>query len=46
MCSSEDLFANNEAYLPRSGYEMDESFVDNQTLKKTLSEMWIKVKAN
>ena len=35
----------NEAYLPRSGYEKDEVFVDNQTLKKTLSELWIKVKA-
>lgn len=46
MTSSEDLFAGNAAYLPRSGYEMDESFVDNMTLKKTLSEMWIKVKAN
>lgn len=46
MTSSEDLFAGNEAYMPRSAYEMDESFVDNQTLKKTLSEMWIKVKAN
>lgn len=46
MTTSEDLFAGNAAYLPRSGYEADESFVDNQTLKKTLSEMWIKVKAN
>lgn len=46
MTTSEDLFADNAAYLPRSGYEMDESFVDNQTLKKTLSELWIKVKAN
>lgn len=46
MTSSEDLFAGNAAYLPRSGYEKDESFVDNLVLKKTLSEMWIKVKAN
>ena len=46
MVTSDDLFAGNAAYLPRSGFELDESFVDNQTLKKTLSEMWIKVKAN
>lgn len=30
----------------RSGYEKDEVFHDNQTLKKILSELWIKVKAS
>lgn len=39
------LFAENEAYVPRAGYEKDEVFQDNQTLKKTLAELWIKVKA-
>ncbi len=39
------LFADNEAYLPRAGYEKDEVFVDNQVLKKELAELWIKVKA-
>ena len=39
------LFEENEAYLPRSGYEKDEVFVDNQVLKKELAELWIKVKA-
>ena len=39
------LFAENEAYLPRSGYDKDEVFVDNQVLKQTLSELWIKIKA-
>ena len=39
------LFADNEAYLPRSGYEKDEVFVDNQVLKQKLAELWIKVKA-
>ena len=44
--SGEDgLFAENEAYLPRSGYDKDEVFVDNPVLKKTLAELWIKVKA-
>lgn len=45
MTTSEDLFASNEAYLPRDGYALDESFHDNPVLKKTLSELWIKVKA-
>lgn len=39
------LFAENEAYLPRFGYEKDEVFEDNPVLKKTLAELWIKVKA-
>ena len=43
MSSSEDLYADNEAYTPRTGYEFDEVFHDNIVLKKTLSELWIKV---
>jgi len=44
--SGEDgLFADNEAYLPRAGYEKDEVFSDNQVLKERLTELWIKVKA-
>lgn len=35
----------NPAYLPRSGYEKDEVFRFNETQKKILSELWIKVKA-
>ena len=31
--------------LPRSGYEKDEMFHDNQTLMRELSKLWIKVKA-
>lgn len=45
MVSSEDLYAENAAYLPRSGYEMDEMFHDNQILMRELSKLWIKVKA-
>ena len=45
MTSSEDLYAENAAYLPRSGYENDEMFHDNQTLMRELSKLWIKVKA-
>ena len=37
-------YADNVAYLPRSGYEKDEFFHDNETLRKRLSELWIKVK--
>lgn len=38
-------YAENEAYLPRSGYETDEYFHDNETLRAKLSELWIKIKA-
>ena len=45
MTSSEDLYAENAAYLPRSGYEAYEMFHDNQVLMRELSKLWIKVKA-
>ena len=45
MTSSEDLYADNAAYLPRSGYDKDEMFHDKQTLMRELSRLWIKVKA-
>jgi spermidine/putrescine transport system substrate-binding protein/spermidine/putrescine transport system permease protein len=44
--SGEDgYFADNEAYLPRDGYDKDEVFEDNQVLKERLTQLWIKVKA-
>lgn len=39
------LYEGNDAYLPRSGYDKDEVFRDNEFLRKRLSELWIKVKA-
>ena len=45
MTTSEDLYAENAAYLPRSGYDKDEMFHDNQVLMRELSKLWIKVKA-
>ncbi len=43
--SSEDGdYYGNAAYLPRSGYELDEFYHDNETLRRQLSELWIKVK--
>ena len=45
MTSSEDLYADNAAYLPRSGDDKDEMFHDNQTLMRELSRRGIKVKA-
>lgn len=45
MTSSEDLYADNAAYLPRSGYDKDEMFHDNQVLMRELSKLWIKAKA-
>lgn len=37
-------YEDNEAYLPRAGYEKDEFYHDNEVLRKELSELWIKVK--
>ncbi|MCI6272235.1 MAG: ABC transporter substrate-binding protein [Erysipelotrichaceae bacterium] len=37
-------YESNDAYLPRSGYEKDEVFKYNETLKKELSDLWIRVK--
>lgn len=38
-------YFENEAYLPRQGYEKDEIFKDNEVLRTRLSELWTKVKA-
>ena len=45
MSTQEDLYAENEAYYPRSDYELDEMFHDNVTLQRELSKLWIRVKA-
>ena len=42
----EGLYGAYEAYVPRDGYEKDEIFEDNQIIKKTIAELWIKVKAS
>lgn len=39
------IYEGNEAYTPRSGFENDEIFHDNEFLRQKLSELWIKVKA-
>jgi len=36
-------YEGNDAYLPRTGYEKDEFYHDNETLRTRLSELWIKV---
>lgn len=38
-------YADSSAYIPRTGYELDEVFVNNEAMKKKLSELWIKIKA-
>ncbi len=45
MTGEGGYYADNEAYLPRDGYEKDEIFKDNEVLKQKLAELWIKVKA-
>ena len=37
-------YYENEAYIPRSGYDKDEYFHNNEVMKKMLSDLWIKVK--
>lgn len=37
-------FEENPAYMPRVGYAKDEVFQHNETLKKILADLWIKVK--
>ena len=44
LSGPDGTYEGNAAYIPRAGYEKDEMFHDNETLKKTLSELWIKVK--
>lgn len=39
-------YAENEAYLPRSGNEKDEVFQDKPILKQKIAELWLKVKAS
>lgn len=45
MTESGGDYENNSAYLPRSGYDKDEIYRDNEVLRQKLSELWIKVKA-
>ena len=46
MSSEGGEYFGNEAYIPRTGYEKDEVFRDNQVLKEKLANLWIKVKAS
>lgn len=39
-------FYGNDAYVPRSGYELDEVFHDNDVIRAKLSELWLRVKAS
>lgn len=45
VLKEDGLYVGNEAYIPRSGYEKDEVYTDDEFLRKKLSELWIKVKA-
>ena len=42
---AENEYAENAAYLPRDGYDKDEVFEDNETMRQKLSQLWLKVKA-
>ncbi len=42
--TGEGDFSEIEAYIPRSGYEKDEVFEFNPSVKKMMAELWAKVK--
>lgn len=42
----ESDYSDINAYSPRVGYAQDESFKDNENLKKTLGDLWIRVKSS
>lgn len=45
--SSEDGdYFENEAYQPRTSYELDECFHDNEEIRRIMSEKWVKVTIN
>lgn len=39
-------YEGNIAYIPRLGYEMDESFNNNEVLRKKVAELWTRVKSS
>lgn len=44
LSSEQGDFYGNIAYLPRTGYELDEVFRYNSQTKKIMSDYWVKVK--
>jgi spermidine/putrescine-binding protein len=38
-------YEDNAAYVPRTDNDKDEVFHDNETIRKKLTDLWIKVKA-
>ncbi len=38
-------YEGNDAYMPRSGYELDEIFVDNLKVAAKMSDLWLRVMA-
>ena len=44
LSSEQGDFYGNNAYLPRTGYELDEVFRYNSKTKKIMSDYWVKVK--
>ncbi len=47
VLSSEDGdYYGNEAYLPRTDNPLDETFIDNESQRRKISELWVKVKLN
>ena len=45
MTAESGEYYENEAYLPRTGYDKDEIFKDTEVLRVKLASLWDKVKA-
>jgi spermidine/putrescine transport system permease protein len=44
LAAEDGDFAGLNAYLPRTGYDLDEVFVYNAETRKVISNLWSKVK--
>ena len=46
MSTEGGLYCENGAFLPRAGYDKDETFEYNEVMKRKLSDLWLKVKVS
>ena len=46
MTKAGGTYETNDAYKPRTGYDKDEVFHDNDVIRAKISELWIKVKVH
>lgn len=39
-------YEGNVAYIPRLGYELDETFHNNEDIRKVIADLWTRIKSN